>query len=226
MTTRSERSTDRRCRGRSATLAAMLGACVLIVIAGCGSSSPGAGSAKDIAAATTSAVATPTPSPTPTPAAPSSIAASPVTPSITFGPVPAAPPACVSAICPTANPNTIKFPITDSNNTAGALQLFGSTGLYIDPSGLPQLWVQSVPVASFGPAAVDATPTKISGLTFVLSKTKNVLYLAYAVLDTKGACAGGVMETKDAKVISSSKKVLLAADTKCNGAAVGVLAGY
>lgn len=118
----------------------------------------------------------------------------------------------------------ISVPIADASATRDALlaQAMGSA----ESGGTVTNWTADKALA-FSGSAVAAGPSDVSGFTFVTDKAKNVDFLSFAVADTQGHCAGGVLldNASFTKVISA-KPVTLPAGAACTGSAVGQAAGY
>jgi hypothetical protein len=183
---------------RALFLAAAFATTSAAALAACGSSSNGPASSP-----------TPTVQPSPTATA---------TPRAT--PVPSAP----------ATAKAAAAAVTDATATRDRLLALAPQGTAINPASQPEIeaWKQSYPALGFSGAAVPATAASVSGFAFVTSKAKQQDYLAFAVMDTAGRCAGGILTGTDTKpyTVTSGKAFAVAAGTKCTGSAVADAAGY
>ena len=121
------------------------------------------------------------------------------------------------------------FEVTDAVQTRDELidlaQGPGAADLTEEPP-IPA-WTNAFPLDFIG-SARPATPTEVSGFVAVFSKVKEVDFLAFAVLDTQGVCAGGVLEF-DSEGTSVSTAVSVpgsAIQPDCSADAVREAAGY
>jgi hypothetical protein len=117
----------------------------------------------------------------------------------------------------------VAVPVTDAASAARALVAQASSSPI--SSGRVTAW-QSDGLQLNG-SAVAATPTSISGAaSFVTSKSKGVDYLAFAVKDSGGNCAGGVLEANSAATAVAKTTVIPVVSGTCTGNTVAQQAGY
>lgn len=157
---------------------------VLMILAGCGSTSQ----------ATTS-------SPTPAPALPSPVRSAAPQPAVV---------------------------IDDAAQLRDRLLGFEPVGIAVPSSGdMTAKWTTNIPGLAFVGSSVKATAYQVSGFAYVVSKKKNLQYLAFAVLDAADTCAGGVLEASGAgDKVTRAASVMVPAGTACQGSKVSELGGY
>jgi hypothetical protein len=119
--------------------------------------------------------------------------------------------------------------VTDAVATRDKLLALAPTGSPINAMAEPNIeaWSKNYPGMQFNGSAVAATPTAVSGFAFVTSKKKQQDYLAFAVMDTAGRCAGGILTGTSTKpyTVTGGKAYEVSASW-CAGAAVSTAAGY
>ena len=85
-------------------------------------------------------------------------------------------------------------------------------------------------VAGWAPAngsAIPADPSHISGFGFVPDPAQHNQYLAFAVKDTSGKCAGGqLLANASGTKVTGGKSVAVPAKKPCTGDEVAKLAGH
>ncbi len=85
-------------------------------------------------------------------------------------------------------------------------------------------------VAGWAPAngsAIPADPSHISGFGFVPDTPQHIQYLAFAVKDTSGKCAGGqLLANASGTKVTGGKSVAVPAKEPCTGDEVAKLAGH
>lgn len=127
---------------------------------------------------------------------------------------------------PATTAGAVKAPISDAVQTRDTL-LAQADGSVIDSNAFPVAWHvdQASLFAGYGFAA---DPRTISGgYSFVTSKAKGVDYLAFAVADTAGRCAGGLLVANSASTaVAQVNPVTLPSGGLCRGDAVAQAAGY
>jgi len=97
-----------------------------------------------------------------------------------------------------------------------------------EDQGFPDGWHGYEDGLTFAGSLVPADATHVSGFNFVFSKSKDASYLAFAVSDTMGACAGGLLldDNTTYSNIVSANPVEMTNATKCDGQTVADIAGY
>ena len=125
-----------------------------------------------------------------------------------------------------ANAPKIDVPITDAVATRDAL--IEAAKASAEAQGFPTGWSAYQPGITFAGSLVPADPTHVSGFNFVFSKSKDASYLAFAVADSNGTCAGGLLldDNKSYTRIVSGNAVTIPAGQKCIGQVVADIAGY
>lgn len=128
---------------------------------------------------------------------------------------------------PTISPSPSASPIADAVAFRTRLLDLAKQPGAIDYEVEPNVttWQTAFPGIDFAGSAVPADPTTVSGALFVDSKTKDVSYLAFAVMDTTGKCRGGVIEANDDKTVRKVIEVF-GTPAKCTGGAVSDEEGY
>jgi hypothetical protein len=100
-------------------------------------------------------------------------------------------------------PTPIADAVAARDRLLALAQQSGAVDAHSEPAILT--WPDAFPGIDFAGFGVLATPTKVSGFTILSSKSKNVDYLAIAVIDTSGKCAGGVLEfNSDASAVTKA----------------------
>jgi hypothetical protein len=96
-----------------------------------------------------------------------------------------------------------------------------------DASAQPPIdeWTKAFPNLDFIGSALPASPDVVSGFTVVFSKGKDVDFLAFAVRDTHGTCAAGILEF-DSAGTTVTKSVKVNSPSQCSGDAVATAVGY
>jgi hypothetical protein len=107
------------------------------------------------------------------------------------------------------------------------LDLAMQSGSY-DPHAEPVIttWSSYYTSLTFAGSGIPADETTVSGFADVLSKHRNVDYLAFAVIDTSGNCVGGVLEIDDVLNEVMSANPVSGPFAQCTGDAVADAAGY
>jgi hypothetical protein len=117
--------------------------------------------------------------------------------------------------------------VSDAALTRDKLLAAAPVGSAVPNRGeMAQVWQTVVPGVRVSGSGIAATPGSISGFAFVLSKKKGLQYLAFAVLDSSGKCADGVLEAS-----GSGDKVTAGLSPahqpgSCSGSRVADTAGY
>ncbi len=76
-------------------------------------------------------------------------------------------------------------------------------------------------------SGIPATSTEVSGFGFVVDKTRHDQYLAFAVTDTAGNCAGGDLEaTASGTQVTSAKPITIPRHAPCTGDEAAKIAGH
>lgn len=150
--------------------------------------------------------------------------------------IPAPPSGCLTtapAASPTASPSAatpipaaLHVPLQDAAAARDALLQQALTSTMSQEQVVA--WLSGDTGLSFGGSGYAATPTLVSGGNqFVTSKVKNTQYLAFAVADTAGHCAGGLLlEDPTATKVTSATAVTLPAGAPCSVQTVSDAAGY
>ena len=86
-------------------------------------------------------------------------------------------------------------------------------------------WTKAFPNLDFIGSALPASPDVVSGFSVVSSKDKDVDFLAFAVFDTHGTCAAGVLEF-DSAGTTVTKSVKVNGPSQCSADAVATALGY
>lgn len=85
--------------------------------------------------------------------------------------------------------------------------------------GIPTAWVAAVPGLDIVGYQIEASPTAVSGFAIVGDKNGTAEGLPFAVMDSSGSCAGGVIMGLEGKPVAF-RVVDLDGATTCNAAAV------
>ncbi len=88
-----------------------------------------------------------------------------------------------------------------------------------DDWGIPDAWLAAVPGLELVGSQIRATPTKVSGLGIVTSKSSAVEVLPFAVMDASGSCAGGAIVGQGGAP-AAFRVIDLERGATCNAAAV------
>jgi hypothetical protein len=117
--------------------------------------------------------------------------------------------------------------ITDATATRDAMLEQAQRPGAADASQEPPVrsWVEDLSL-DFQGSAVEADATTVSGFVVVASKSKQVGYLAFAVADTSGHCAGGALEFSDDGKSVTRSIAIKDAPAVCTGDAVAEVLGY
>ncbi len=149
--------------------------------------------------------------------------------------IPAPPSGCLTK-APAASPTTsppaapipaaLHVPLQDAAAARDALLQQALTSTMTQEQVVT--WLSGDTGLSFGGSGYAATPTLVSGGNqFVTSKVKNTQYMAFAVTDTAGHCAGGLLlEDPTATKVTSATAVTLPAGAPCSMQTVSDAAGY
>ena len=158
----------------------------------------------------------------------------PSTSSPSFTPLSKSPSAADTSVAPTTgvaatgttNAPKIAVPITDA--VAARDALIQAAKASAEAQGFPTGWSAYQPGLTFAGSLVPADPTHVSGFNFVFSKSKDASYLAFAVADSNGRCAGGLLldDNESYTRIVSGNTVAVPAGQKCIGQVVADIAGY
>ena len=118
-----------------------------------------------------------------------------------------------------------RTPVADATALRDRL-LAAATGSAVSKDGSVAAWQAFTSQVGFQGSGLAATPTAVSGFSFVTSKAKGVDYLAFAVADAAGRCAAGVLEAAGAGSSVTSAKPATAPSGACRADAVAEAAGY
>jgi hypothetical protein len=137
----------------------------------------------------------------------------------------------VSAVTPKAHATSSHSgPVTNAAGTRDYLLGLAPKGTPVDVRGEPAIdeWATSLPWLHFTGSALPATPTSVSGFAFSYSKAKQVQYLAFAVADSSGGCAAGVLTSTDGDrpVVTRSTPLDASGTDSCSADTIAEAAGY
>ena len=136
----------------------------------------------------------------------------------------------VDTEAPASGSPALSAPIADAVATRDAL-LELANGSTVIPNSSPnygalQAWEPYLAPLGFQGSGIAATPTSISGAEVVYSKSKGYSYLAFAVLDGAGHCAGGAVELEDDTTVSIVVAIDDMTAAKCSGSDASDAGGY
>lgn len=137
------------------------------------------------------------------------------------------------ALTPAATPTPtaaaavqIPTPITNATSVRDQLLAMATPGMQLNSAGGLDVWTATG--LQFQGSGTAATPSAVSGFLFVTSKSKGVDYVAIAVADSSGGCAGGVVELNQGSPPTVARTIpeSVPAGSTCSGDAVAQAAGY